>query len=174
MIKKVTILLILITWPTAVWSQSAVFAGGSFWVMEALFTQQVGIHKVTVGWVLDKDQQPIRQGVLLDYDPELVSYGELLTLYWSAIDNADSQGQYCDRGREYSPAIYIDGPLQQRWAQQSRAQRALELKLRPLVPILPMRDFKVAPARHQRYFAQHPILYGLYRYYCGYPVRSGV
>lgn len=174
MIKKVTILLMLITWPTAVLSHSAVFAGGSFWVMEALFTQQAGIHKVTVGWILDKEQQPTRQGVQLDYDPEVVSYGELLNLYWSAIDNADSQGQYCDRSREYSPAIYIDGPLQQRWAQQSRAQLALELKLRPLVPILPKGDFKVAPARHQRYFAQHPILYGLYRYYCGYPVRSGV
>lgn len=169
MIKKVTILLMLITWPAAIFAQSAVFAGGSFWVMETLFTKQAGINNVTVGWILDNAQQPIRQGVQLDYDPEVVSYGELLTLYWAAIDNTDSQGQYCDRGREYSPAIYINSPLQQRWAQQSRAQLALELKLRPLVPVLPMGDFKVASARHQRYFFEHPLLYGLYHYYCGYP-----
>lgn len=168
MIKKVITLFILVIWPAAVFSQPAVFAGGSFWAMEALFSQQRGVNKVTMGWMLDKAQRPTRQVVQLDYDPEVVSYGELLTWYWSVIDSADSQGQYCDRGREYSPAIYVEGPLQQRWAQQSRAQLALELKRRPLVPILPMSKFKAAPARHQNYAVQHPVLYGLYRHYCGY------
>lgn len=104
----------------------------------------------------------------IEYDAKFISYGDLLTLYWAAIDAQDNEGQYCDRGTEFSPALYVQTPLQQRWAQQSRATQALELG-ELAVRILPVGKFMPAEARHQQYYRQHPWLYGSYRRQCGYP-----
>ncbi|WP_319783736.1 peptide-methionine (S)-S-oxide reductase [Oceanisphaera sp. IT1-181] len=172
----------------------AIFAGGSFWVMEALFAERVGIKQVDVGWIQSSHQHTRRQVVRVEYDAKLIGYGDLLTLYWAAVDAKDGQGQYCDRGAEFSPALYVQTPLQQRWAQQSRAQQALmldgsklegstldtskldtsklgspKLDRKLAVRILPVGDFMPAEARHQHYYRQHPWLYANYRRRCGYP-----
>ena len=147
----------------------AIFAGGSFWVMEALFAERVGITKLEVGWIQASRQQTRRQVVRVEYDTEYLSYGDLLNLYWATIDAQDGEGQYCDRGAEFSPALYVETPLQQRWAQQSRATQALALEHKLAVRILPLGHFMPAKARHQHYYRQHPWLYGIYRRQCGYP-----
>ncbi|WP_417617586.1 peptide-methionine (S)-S-oxide reductase [Oceanisphaera sp.] len=147
----------------------AIFSGGSFWVMEALFAERPGVTQITAGWVQGGRSTLRRQAVRLEYDPVQISYGQLLTLYWAAIDVLDGEGQFCDRGREYSPALYVQTPLQQRYAQQSRAKLQLELGKRVRVRILPAGSFTPAAARHQQYYRQHPWLYGGYRRMCGYP-----
>lgn len=147
----------------------AVFAGGSFWVMEALFAERSGITRVTTGWIQTNSRHQRRQAVWLEYDPQHISYGELLTLYWAAIDPFDGKGQFCDRGREYSPALYVQTSLQQRFAQQSRAKIALEQEQRVRARILPASTFIPAPERHQQYYRKHPLLYAGYRRVCGYP-----
>lgn len=147
----------------------AIFAGGSFWVMEALFAERPGITHVEVGWVQNSHQHRRRQVVRVTYDAHQISYGDLLTLYWAAVDALDNEGQYCDRGDEFSPALYVQTPLQQRWAQQSRATQALALQRKLAVRILPLGNFMRAETRHQHYYRQHPWLYGNYRRQCGYP-----
>ncbi|MGO4998639.1 peptide-methionine (S)-S-oxide reductase MsrA [Oceanisphaera sp. W20_SRM_FM3] len=147
----------------------AIFAGGSFWVMEALFAERPGITHVEVGWAQTSHQHRRRQVVRVTYNTQQISYGDLLTLYWAAVDALDNEGQYCDRGDEFSPALYVQTPLQQRWAQQSRATQALMLERKLAVRILPVGNFMRAKAHHQHYYRQHPWLYGNYRRQCGYP-----
>ncbi|GAA3532500.1 peptide-methionine (S)-S-oxide reductase [Zobellella aerophila] len=151
----------------------AVFAGGSFWVMEALFAGRPGVSSTEAGW-MSGDKYQRRQVVRVNYDDEQISYGELLTLYWSAIDPFDAQGQYCDRGDVYSPAIYVQTKLQQKWAQQSRSHLAL-ISGRPVATrILPRGNFTLALPRQQAFARHHGLLYGLYRDGCGYPDGAGL
>lgn len=169
MIKKILAVGLLLGVSGPLWAGQAIFAGGSFWVMEALFAERPGIKQLEVGWVQGSRQQARRQAVRVAYDASVVGYGDLLTLYWAAIDAQDGRGQYCDRGAEFSPALYVLTPLQQRWAQQSRATQALALDNKLAVRILPLGIFMPAEAHHQHYYRQHPWLYRLYRPRCGYP-----
>ncbi|PPL16929.1 methionine-S-sulfoxide reductase [Oceanisphaera arctica] len=160
-------LLLLLALP--VQATQAVFAGGSFWVMEALFAGRSGVKSTETGWMKSGSRHLQRQVVRVEYDPHTLSYGELLTLYWAAVDTFDGEGQFCDRGAEFSPALYVQSSLQQKWAQQSRARLELESGRDVRVRILPVGTFVSAPARHQQYSWQHPLLYGGYRRMCGYP-----
>ncbi len=168
--QTLMMLLLLLALPAqATQTAQAVFAGGSFWVMERLFAEQAGVKGTETGWMKSGSRHLRRQVVRVEYDPHTLSYGELLTLYWAAVDAFDGEGQFCDRGPEFSPAIYVQSSLQQKWAQQSRARLALEHDRDIRVRILPMGTFESAPARHQQYSRQHPLLYGGYRRMCGYP-----
>lgn len=169
MVKKLTVALLMFSMSAPLMAAQAIFAGGSFWVMEALFAEQAGVTGLEVGWIQASRKQTRRQVVRVEYDVERINYGDLLSLYWAAIDAQDSTGQYCDRGSEFSPALYVQTPLQQRWAQQSRANHALKIEQTPAVRILPLGKFVKASARHQQYYRQHPWLYGNYRRRCGYP-----
>lgn len=140
--------------------------------MEALFADRVGVISTEVGWIQADRQHKRRQAVLVEYNEQQISYGNLLTLYWSAIDAQDGAGQFCDRGSEYSPALYVQTPLQQRWAKQSRAKLALELGERLPVRILPVGTYESASARQQHYYRRHTLLYAGYRRVCGYPAAS--
>ncbi|WP_341534329.1 peptide-methionine (S)-S-oxide reductase [Oceanisphaera pacifica] len=166
---KPVLLSALLVFPLSVSAAQAVFAGGSFWVMEALFASRLGVTEVTAGWVKTDNRASRRQAVRVEYDAQQINYGELLTLYWAAIDPFDGKGQYCDRGREYSPAIYVQTAFQRRLAQQSRAQIALAQNNRVKTRILPANIFMQADERHQQYYQKHPVLYGGYRPMCGYP-----
>lgn len=151
----------------------AVFAGGSFWVMEALFADRPGIERVEPGWMQGESRLQRRQVVRVHYHDDRLSYGELLRLYWQAVDVFDAGGQYCDRGTEFSPALYVDGPLQLKWARQSRSQLGLEWGRQPEVRIFAVGRFEPAAARHQQYYQRHSLLYAAYRSVCGYPDGRG-
>ncbi|WMC09182.1 peptide-methionine (S)-S-oxide reductase [Oceanimonas pelagia] len=152
----------------------AVFAGGSFWVMEALFAERPGIERVEPGWMQGENRHARRQVVRVHYQDDTLTYGDLLRLYWQAVDAFDAGGQYCDRGTEFSPALFVDGPLQLKWARQSRSTLGLERGRRPAVRIFFAGRFVPAPPRHQRYYRRHPWLYFAYRSVCGYPDGSGL
>lgn len=165
---KILLIGLLLLAPGA-WATQAVFAGGSFWVMEALFAGRPGVERIEAGWMQSGSQHQRRQVVRVHYDDNLIGYGELLTLYWAAVDLFDDEGQFCDRGREYSPALYVQSSLQQKWAQQSRAKLELETGRELGVRILPVGAFALALPRHQGYAERNPLLYGAYRRACGYP-----
>jgi peptide-methionine (S)-S-oxide reductase len=168
-VVRQTLMMLLLLLALPVQAAQAVFAGGSFWVMERLFAEQAGVLGTETGWMKSGRLHLRRQVVRVEYDPQTLSYGELLTLYWAAVDAFDGEGQFCDRGTEFSPALYVDGSLQQKWAQQSRSRLTLEHGRDVRVRILPVGTFESAPARHQQYSRQHPLLYGGYRRMCGYP-----
>ncbi|MDP5291345.1 peptide-methionine (S)-S-oxide reductase [Oceanimonas sp. CHS3-5] len=150
----------------------AVFAGGSFWVMEALFDGRPGIEKVEPGWMQGESRLQRRQVVRVHYRDDILTYGDLLRLYWQAVDAHDAGGQHCDRGIEFSPALFVDGPLQLKWARQSRSRLRLERGRRLDVRIFSVSRFVPAAARHQQYYRRHGLLYYAYRRVCGYPDGS--
>ncbi|WP_375057945.1 peptide-methionine (S)-S-oxide reductase [Zobellella sp. DQSA1] len=173
MTGKILMLMGLLLAPQA-WGAQAVFAGGSFWVMEALFADRAGIERIEAGWMQSGSLHQRRQVVRVHYDDSLIGYGDLLTLYWAAVDAFDKEGQFCDRGSEFSPALYVQSSLQQKWAQQSRAKLELESGREVGVRILPVGAFALGLPRHQQYAKRNPLLYASYRRACGYPAREGL
>jgi len=95
--------------------EKATFAGGCFWCMEAAFEKIDGVGGVNSGYMGGKGENPTydnygQKGYIevieVAYDPEKVSYGKLLDVFWRQIDPTDSGGQFVDRGDEYRSAIF--------------------------------------------------------------------
>lgn len=162
------------TGPTAV----AVFAGGCFWCMEPPFDKLDGVVSTISGYtggrLADPSYKQVSAGgtghaeaVQITYDPAKVSYAKLLEVYWHNVDPFDGGGQFCDRGDQYRPAIFVDGDVQRREAEQS-LQRIAETLRKPLaVTIEPAAAFYPAEDYHQDYYEKNPLRYKFYRYSCG-------
>jgi peptide methionine sulfoxide reductase msrA/msrB len=99
------------------------------------------------------------------YDPDKISYSELLEVFWRQIDPTDPDGQFVDRGKEYSSAIFYLDEEQKRLAEESKkeldARRIFE---KPVVTqILSASIFYRAEDYHQDYYKKNPIKYWYYR-----------
>lgn len=154
--------------------EKATFAGGCFWCMEKPFEALDGVISVTSGYTGGSGKDPTYknyaegghlEAVEIVYDPEKGSYPQLLELFWRQIDPTDSGGQFVDRGKAYSTAIFFHNAEQKRLAEQSL--RDLEAKNpygKPIVtPILPAPAFYSAEDYHQDYYKKNPIRYKYYR-----------
>jgi peptide-methionine (S)-S-oxide reductase len=110
-----------------------------------------------------------REAVQVHYDPARVSYQQLLDAFWRNVDPVDARGQFCDKGEQYTAAIFVADAEQRRLAEASK--RAIEQSGRlgqPVVTaILPAGPFYEAEAYHQSYYKKNPIRYRFYRANCG-------
>jgi len=164
--------------------ESAVFAGGCFWCMEADFEKLPGVVDVVSGYSGGKLENPTYEQVSsgttahlevvkVSYDPRQIDYAQLLDYYWRHIDPTRDDGQFCDRGSQYRPAIFYRGEQQKRLAEASLAKLqhskpfAEEIK----VELLPAGPFYPAEAYHQDYYKKNPLRYHFYRYRCGRDAR---
>lgn len=149
--------------------RTATFAGGCFWCMVQPFEEQPGIKKVlsgyTGGTVVNPTYEQVKsqttghtEAVKIWYDPTIVSYRQLVDLYWQQTDPTDAAGQFQDRGDNYRPVIFVAGDQQRQIAEDSR--RALQAKEqfdRPIVTkIEPVQPFYPAEERHQQFYKKHP------------------
>jgi peptide methionine sulfoxide reductase msrA/msrB len=138
-------------------SQLATFAGGCFWCMEAPFHATKGVIDVVSGYISG------RESVQISYDPNQVSYKELLDIYWLQIDPTDAGGQFYDRGHEYTTAIYFHNEEQQQLAEQSKKDRA-KLFDKPIATlILPTEEFHKAENYHQDFFQKSAERYAQFK-----------
>ncbi|MDR3640631.1 MAG: peptide-methionine (R)-S-oxide reductase MsrB [Humidesulfovibrio sp.] len=158
----------------------ATFAGGCFWCVESDFSHVPGVAQVTSGYAGGAEPNPTysqvsegltghRESVQLHYDPAKVSYRQLLEWFWRHHDPTDVGGQFCDRGKQYRPAIFVHNAEQRREAEESK-QRLIDSKVlaKPvLTPIIDYTTFYPAEDYHQRYFEKNPLRYKFYRYNCG-------
>ncbi|MHC1701947.1 MAG: peptide-methionine (R)-S-oxide reductase MsrB [Humidesulfovibrio sp.] len=158
----------------------ATFAGGCFWCVESDFLPLPGVIAVTSGYAGGKEKNPTYEqvsagktghleAVQLRFDPAKVSYRLLVEWFWRHHDPTDAGGQFCDRGRQYGPAIFAHGDEQRREAEESK-KRLVDSKAlgKPVVtPILAYTTFYPAEDYHQRYFEKNPIRYKFYRFNCG-------
>jgi peptide-methionine (S)-S-oxide reductase len=114
-----------------------------------------------------------REAVRVEYDPALVSYSKLLDVFWRNVDPLDGGGQFCDRGSQYTSAIFVGDAEQRRLAEASK--RALEqsgsLDGTLATEILPATAFYPAEEYHQDYATKNPLRYRYYRYGCGRDAR---
>ncbi len=112
---------------------TAIFAGGCFWCMVKPFDSQPGILKVvsgfTGGHVPNPTYQQVTTGttghteaVEITFDPEVISYEELVAIYWQQTDPTDAFGQFADRGDSYRPVIFYNSEEQKAIAEKSKAQ----------------------------------------------------
>ncbi|MFS0576363.1 peptide-methionine (S)-S-oxide reductase MsrA [Sporosarcina sp. 179-K 3D1 HS] len=153
----------------------ATFAGGCFWCMVKPFDRYEGVHSVISGYTGGNIANPTyeqvctnttghREAIQITYDDEIISYGELLNIFWRQIDPTDPGGQFYDRGESYQTAIYTHSPEQQRLAEQSK--QALEESGRfdkPIVTdIIPANTFYPAEEGHQHYYLKNPGHYNRY------------
>ena len=151
-------------------TQTAVLAGGCFWGLEAVFEQVRGVSQVVSGYAggsrASADYQQVSSGntghaeaVKITYDPKVVSYGQLLSIYFSvAHDPTELNRQGPDVGRQYRSAIFFSTPSQQTAARASiAALRNKKVFTRPIVTqVLPLQAFYPAEAYHQDYIAHNP------------------
>ena len=162
----------------------ATFAGGCFWCMEPPFDKLEGVVSTTSGYTGGATPGPSykqvsaggtghTEAMRVVYDPARVSYPKLLEVFWRNVDPLDASGQFCDRGHEYRPVIFVHNEEQGRLAEASKA--ALDASDRfeqpVVVPIETARDFYEAEAYHQDYYIKNPTRYKYYRFSCGRDAR---
>ncbi|AMB94039.1 peptide-methionine (S)-S-oxide reductase MsrA [Aerococcus sanguinicola] len=156
--------------------KKAIFAGGCFWCMVQPFDQYPGIISVVSGYTGGHVPNPTYQEVCrgntghteaveITYDPDVISYEDLLKIYWQQTDPTDAMGQFVDRGDSYRPVIFYADEEQKQAAFDSKA--ALEASGRfddPIVTqIEPAQTFYPAEDYHQDFYKKNPEHYQRYR-----------
>lgn len=112
-------------------TKKAVFAGGCFWCMVKPFEEQPGIISVTSGYTGGHVPNPTyeqvttgttghTEAVEIEYDPEVISYDQLVEIYWQQTDPTDALGQFADRGDSYRPVIYYNDEEERNIAERSK------------------------------------------------------
>ena len=158
----------------------AVFAGGCFWCMEPPFERLPGVVSAVSGYTGGEKPAPTyeevsgggtghAEAVEIRFDPAKVSYERLLEVFWANVDPTVADGQFCDRGRQYRPAVFFRGAAQKAAALASVARAKARLKIdAPIaVEIVPASAFHPAEEYHQDYYKRNPIRYKFYRRSCG-------
>ena len=157
-------------------ADKAVFAGGCFWCVEAAFQDLEGVTNAVSGFTGGTLENPVYSGnhqghyeaVEVTYNPEIISYQQLLDVFWVNIDPFDPRGQFCDKGFSYLSAIFVADEQQRTLAEASRAAVVAQFASEKVVtPILPASRFWPVEEKHQDYYKKNPLRYKYYRYGCG-------
>jgi len=148
----------------------AMFGAGCFWGVEAAFRQVAGVSDVAVGYSGGTSENPTYEQVCsgvtghaevveVTYEPEAVSYEDLLATFWSAHDPTQMNRQGPDIGTQYRSAIFVHDDEQRRLAEESRSRLEASGRLRRPVAteITPAGRFWRAEEYHQRYFEKRGI-----------------
>lgn len=162
------------TFSTLVHADTAVFAGGCFWCMEPSFDKISGVTKTTSGYAGGTKANPTYEEVSsglsghievleVTYDPKLVTYSQLLKVFWENIDPFDKQGQFCDKGEQYKSAVFTSKPEEIKEFEKSKPAGKGEV----VTALLPSKPFYPAEEYHQDYYKKNPIRYKFYRFNCG-------
>jgi len=173
------IITILFTGNTLAATEKAIFAGGCFWCMEPPYDKLEGVISTTSGYTGGHLDNPSYQAVSSGrsghvevvevlYDPEQVSYQELLEVFWVNVDPTNAVGQFCDSGSQYLSAIFYQNNAQRKAAEESLNKLAASqvLKQAIVTTIRPVGVFYTAEEYHQNYYQKNPIRYRYYRHGC--------
>jgi peptide-methionine (S)-S-oxide reductase len=161
---------------------TAIFAGGCFWCMEEAFEAIDGVLSVTSGYTGGKSANPTYQEVSgggtghfeavdVRYDPEKVTYQQLLDVYWHHVDPFDSIGQFCDKGTQYLSAVFVANDEERQLAESTKADVAKRFDMPVATEILPEQTFYPAEDYHQDYYKTNSARYKFYKFGCGRPQR---
>lgn len=156
--------------------KTAVFGGGCFWCMEPPFEQLEGVVDVMAGYSGGEIENPTYEqvssgktghieSVRVVYDPEKISFKELLDTFWRYVDPTDPGGQFADRGDHYKTAIFYSDDEEKKVAEQSRAElEASGVFTRPIATaIRPAQPFYPAEEYHQDYYKKNVSHYEAYK-----------
>ncbi|MCP4993599.1 MAG: peptide-methionine (S)-S-oxide reductase MsrA [Gammaproteobacteria bacterium] len=151
--------------------QQALFGLGCFWGAERQFWQQPGVYSTAVGYAAGPTPNPTyeevcsgltghNEVVLVIFDPDRVSYRQLLQKFWESHDPTQGMGQGNDRGTQYRSGIYTYSEQQQTDAETTRKIYQQALAKQGLgditTEIISAPAFYYAEAYHQQYLAKNP------------------
>jgi len=163
---------------------SAIFAGGCFWCIESDFEKLSGVVSAESGYTggaaSTADYKTVSytetghfEAVEVIYNPDQVSYAELVEYFWRHIDPTDDKGQFCDKGSSYRSAIFYANAEEKTVVEKSLAQlqQSKPFKEPIVTTITKAKPFYSAEEEHQDYYKKNPIRYKLYRTSCGRDAR---
>lgn len=172
------------TGPVMAEEARAVFAAGCFWCVESDFDKVDGVKKTTSGYIGGKQDNPTykqvsagqtghTEAVEVVFDPAVVSYAQLLDVFWRNVDPTAQHHQFCDYGSQYRPGIFYVTEEQRILAQSSKQalQKNKPFKENVVVEITAAAKFYRAEEYHQDYYQKNPVRYKFYRYNCGRDAR---
>jgi peptide-methionine (S)-S-oxide reductase len=149
--------------------ETATLGAGCFWCVEAVFQRLKGVHSVISGYAGGRRPNPTYQQVCtgvtghaevaqITFDPEVISYGELLDVFWHTHDPTTLNRQGADVGTQYRSVIFYHDERQHEIAEQSKKETdASGLWPDPIVTeIEPLTEFYPAEDYHQNYFNTNP------------------
>ncbi|APH05768.1 peptide-methionine (S)-S-oxide reductase MsrA [Bacillus weihaiensis] len=154
----------------------ATFAGGCFWCMEPPFEKLDGVYSVTSGYTGGEEKNPTYnevsgkqtghvEAVQIEYDPEIISYDQLLEVFWRQIDPTDGGGQFVDRGPQYVSAIFYHNEEQKELAEESKKHLIDSGRFTKeiVTDIMQAKIFYQAEDYHQDYYKKNELQYSYYR-----------
>ncbi len=158
----------------------ATLAGGCFWCVESDFEKVDGVVKVISGYTGGRSENPTYkevsaggsghvEAVQIYYDPDIISYKELLDVFWRHVDPTDPDGQFVDRGAQYRTAIFYHDGEQLETARASKKELDASGRFtKPVATeIIEFRKFYDAEEYHQDYYKKSALRYKFYRYNSG-------
>ncbi|NWG24099.1 MAG: peptide-methionine (S)-S-oxide reductase MsrA [Pseudorhodoplanes sp.] len=159
-------------------TETATFAGGCFWCVEADFDKVDGVISTTSGYTGGRTANPTyrdvggggtghAEAVEIVFDPAKVSYEKLLNVFWRSVDPTVKDRQFCDSGNEYRTAIFYHNDEQRKLAEATKKEAEAVLKQPIVTEIVPASAFYKAEDYHQDYYKKNPSKYSFYRWNCG-------
>ncbi len=156
----------------------ATLAGGCFWCVEADIEKVPGVIEVISGFSGGEEINPTykqvasgatghRESVQVYYDPTKTTYKTILDTFWKTHDPTDAEGQFVDRGFQYSPAIYYHNEEQQETAEETKAFYQQYFNQTIATEIVAYSAFYEAEEYHQDYYKKNEARYSYYRYFSG-------
>ena len=145
----------------------AYLAGGCFWCIAPVFAEIEGVAAVVSGYCGGDEENPAyeqvksqqthhRETIRIKYDPEKVSFEQLLEVFLDSVDPFDAGGQFIDRGESYTLAIFCTGEDERLKAEECLQDLAEEEGECPSVSIEPYKTFWPAEEYHQDYYLKNP------------------
>lgn len=147
--------------------EKALVGGGCFWCIEAVYNRVNGVHSAISGYAGGLRKNPSYEQVCtgasghaevieITYDPTIISYGELLEIFWAIHDPTTLNAQGADKGTQYRSVIYYYDETQKEKAQASikEAQKHWDDPIVTELSSAP--EFYPAEEYHQNYYNEHP------------------
>jgi peptide-methionine (S)-S-oxide reductase len=161
-------------------SETAILGGGCFWCTEAVYLEVKGVTSVESGYtggsVPDPSYEQVCAGdtghaevVKLQFDPAVISYRDLLEIFFTIHDPTTLNRQGNDVGTQYRSVIYTATPEQEATARQVMAEMAAVWDAPIVTDLAPLQTYYRAEDYHQDYFRQHPL-----QGYCAFVVAPKV
>ena len=163
-------------------TEIATLGGGCFWCLEAVYRETEGVEKVVSGYMGGSTSNPSYKDVCsgatghvevvqLTFDPNVISYRDILGIFFAIHDPTTLNRQGNDVGTQYRSVIFYHSPEQKTAAEDTIRELAAEKVFEdPVVTAIePAREFYPAEAYHQEYFENHP-----YQPYCAFVVAPKV
>lgn len=160
------------TWYSINMIKTLILAGGCFWCVEHDLREASGVVSVVSGYSGGASIDPTyenhsghKEVVLVEYDDEKTSYKKVLQFFIDHIDPTDDRGQFGDRGKSYTTAIFYENDEEKNIAESALKElNDSHVYERPSrVEVLPCMAFYKAEEYHQNYADKNPLRYSMYR-----------